>query len=291
MSRLCVSPALPPSSAQSRLAAWRGLERRSRDRQGWSRPSLKIASLTAPSLVLLQFVFLALSSVTPLGAQAEPRAVLELFTSQGCASCPAADKLAGEMAQDPSIIVLTLPVPYWDYLGWKDTLALKGHTRRQRAYATARGDRQVYTPQVVVNGLAHALGSDRTAIQQAIAKSRKQGQALTLPVKLTATREAVIVELPAAVNAIRQAEVWLCPMARTVTVEIGRGENRGRSVTYSNVVRNWVKVGTWAGQPVTFKLPRQDWDNGAMDAVAVLVQHSPDGAPRAMIGAAVASLP
>jgi len=92
-------------------------------------------------------------------ASAEPRAVVELFTSQGCSSCPAADKLLGELSRDPSLMTMSLAVDYWDYLGWKDTLALHGHSDRQRAYAEGRGDREVYTPQVVVNGVAHALGS------------------------------------------------------------------------------------------------------------------------------------
>src|SRR5689334_25389100 len=95
----------------------------------------------------------AMAIVRP--AHADPRAVIELFTSQGCSSCPAADKLLGQLREDPSVLALSLPVDYWDYLGWKDTLALHGHTVRQQAYAQARGDREVYTPQVVVNGVVH----------------------------------------------------------------------------------------------------------------------------------------
>src|SRR5471032_3419065 len=91
-------------------------------------------------------------------ALADPRAVVELFTSQGCSSCPAADKIIGELAKDPSIVALSMPIDYWDYLGWKDTLALHGHSDRERAYADTRGDREVYTPQVVVNGIVHVLG-------------------------------------------------------------------------------------------------------------------------------------
>src|SRR5262245_21340883 len=92
------------------------------------------------------------ASVAPhSSAQGEPRALLELFTSQGCSSCPAADKLLAELAADPSFVVMSLSVDYWDYLGWRDTLALAGHSRRERAYARTRGDGQVYTPQVIVN--------------------------------------------------------------------------------------------------------------------------------------------
>src|SRR6266436_5087035 len=94
-------------------------------------------------------------------AQAEPRAVVELFTSQGCSSCPPADKLLSELAADPSLVAISVPIDYWDYLGWKDTLADHRNTARQKAYAHTRGDGQVYTPQVVVNGSLHALGSDK----------------------------------------------------------------------------------------------------------------------------------
>src|SRR5437868_2138610 len=115
--------------------------------------------------VALSVATIASAMLTAAVVTAEPRGVIELFTSQGCSSCPPADKLAGELARDPSLIVLSLPVDYWDYLGWKDTLALPGHTNRQRAYSKARGDREAYTPQVVVNGVMHVLGSYKTAIE------------------------------------------------------------------------------------------------------------------------------
>src|ERR1700674_199157 len=87
-----------------------------------------------------------------------PRALLELFTSQGCSSCPAADKLLGELAADPSLVPISVPIDYWDYLGWKDTLADPRNTARQKAYAHVRDDGQVYTPQGVVNGSLQVLG-------------------------------------------------------------------------------------------------------------------------------------
>src|SRR5579872_5814896 len=130
----------------------------------------------------------ALVCTAPLAQPAfagDPRAVIELFTSQGCSSCPTADKLMGELSRDPSLVTLSLPVDYWDYLGWKDTLALHGHSSREQAYANSRGDREVYTPQVVVNGVAPVLGSDKIAIDEAIAKTRKSAAPLTLPVTMT----------------------------------------------------------------------------------------------------------
>src|SRR5207237_1565846 len=101
-------------------------------------------------------------------AHADPRAVVELFTSQGCSSCPPADQIIGELAKDPSVIALSLPIDYWDYLGWKDTLADSRFTARQKAYSNMRGEREVYTPQVVVNGSAHVIVSDRARIESAI---------------------------------------------------------------------------------------------------------------------------
>ena len=169
-------------------------------------------------------------------AQAEPRAVVELFTSQGCSSCPAADKLLGELAADPSLVAISVPIDYWDYLGWKDTLADPRNTARQKAYAHARGDGQVYTPQVVVNGSLHALGSDKAAIEHAIAKSRKLGAMSLPPVTLAVADGRLNVAVPDGADEPRGgAEVWLCGLAKAVTVAIGRGENKGRTITYHNV--------------------------------------------------------
>src|ERR1700761_4768947 len=110
----------------------------------------------------------AIVAIIRPAAAAEPRAVVELFTSQGCSSCPPADKVIGELAKDPSVIALSMPIDYWDYLGWKDTLADSGFSARQKAYSKARGDREVYPPQAIINGSAHVVGSDRDGIENAI---------------------------------------------------------------------------------------------------------------------------
>ena len=117
-----------------------------------------------------------------LAVAGEPRALIELFTSQGCSSCPPADKLLGELAADPSLVVVSLPIDYWVYLGWKDTLASPGHAARQRAYARMRGDREVYTPQIVVNGTTHVVGSDRSAVEHAIAQTDHNAAVMSMPV-------------------------------------------------------------------------------------------------------------
>src|ERR1700736_43323 len=117
-------------------------------------------------------------------AHADPRAVVELFTSQGCSSCPPADKIIGELAKDPSVIALSMPIDYWDYLGWKDTLADARFSARQKAYSQVRGDRDVYTPQVVVNGSVHVIGSDRAGIESAICNTKKADGVMSVAVTM-----------------------------------------------------------------------------------------------------------
>ena len=235
----------------------------------------------APSIA-----FACIAVFSSVSAQAEPRAVIELFTSQGCSSCPAADKLIGEYARDPSVIALSLAVDYWDYLGWKDTLAMSGHSNRQRAYAKGRGDRQVYTPQAVVDGAVHALGSDKAAIERAIRQAGDQSAVLKLPVTVERTGDKLTVTVAASENEKGQAEVWLCPITRSVPVTIGRGENSGQTITYSNVVRRWIKLGDWTGKAETFSVPVADFQNGSIDGAAVLVQSGVTSAPKVMLGAA-----
>ena len=242
---------------------------------------------------------LVCTSLTAPAMAGEPRAVIELFTSQGCSSCPAADKVIGELAHDPSLLTMSLPVDYWDYLGWKDTLALHGHTERQRAYANARGDREVYTPQVVVNGIVHVLGSDKAAIEKAIAQTSASAAPLKVPVTIAIADGKVTVNVPAAEgeqnSGQNSGEVWLCPITGKSPVAIGRGENRGRTLTYTNVVRRWVKLGDWSGKAASFSLPVSELPGAEyslkdIDRIAVIVQSGADTKPGLMLGAATASL-
>ncbi|MBI3703527.1 MAG: DUF1223 domain-containing protein [Rhizobiales bacterium] len=225
----------------------------------------------------------------------EQRAVIELFTSQGCSSCPPADKLLGELGRDPSLLTMSLAVDYWDYLGWKDTFALHGHSVRQRAYAIARGESGVATPQAVINGLIAVNGSDKAAIEAAIAKTRASAAPLTLPVTMIVANGKVTVAVPAAKDEHRDGEVWLCPITSKAPVTIGRGENHDRTLTYHNVVRRWVKLGDWRGQAASFSVPLADLSNGDyslrdIDHLAVVVQSGVAAKPGLMLGAATASL-
>ncbi len=239
------------------------------------------------------FLIAALLIATYGIARAEPRALLELFTSQGCSSCPAADKLLGELASDPSIVALSVPIDYWDYLGWKDTLANAAHSARQRAYARVRGDRQVYTPQIVVDGAMHVLGSDRAAIERMIAQTAQKPSVMSLPVLLAASGGNLAITVKAKDGDHTAGEVWLCPLARAVTVAIGRGENRGRTITYHNVVRRWLKLGDWAATDATWTVPISEIkgdEPDAADAAAVMVQEGTHDKPGIILGAAVTPL-
>ena len=224
-------------------------------------------------------------------AHAEPKAVVELFTSQGCSSCPPADKVLGELAKDPSVIALSLPIDYWDYLGWKDTLADSRFSARQKAYSYMRGDRDVYTPQVVVNGAAHVIGSDRTRIEGAIKDTGKTGGVMSVPVTMTLSGKQLTVSVAAGKETTpAQGEVWLCSVSKAVPISISRGENRGREVIYHNVVRNILKVGEWNGSSESWTVPLDSVMRDGIDAAAVLVQDGSRDKPGPMLGAAFTSL-
>jgi hypothetical protein len=223
-------------------------------------------------------------------ANAEPRAVVELFTSQGCSSCPPADALLGKLAHDPNVIALTLAIDYWDYIGWKDTLAIPGHTNRQKAYSKMRGDRGVYTPQVIVNGSTQALGSDQADIERAIGQSHRASATLSVPVSIKVADGRLTVDAPASKGTDEHAEVWLCPVSSAVPVAIGRGENHGRTITYHNAVRRWIRLGEWNGAAASWSISLKDLKNEGADKAAVLLQSGSASRPGPMLGAAMTAL-
>lgn len=223
-------------------------------------------------------------------ANAEPRAVVELFTSQGCSSCPPADALLGKLAHDPNVIALTLAIDYWDYIGWKDTLAIPGHANRQKAYSKMRGDRGVYTPQVIVNGSTQALGSDQAEIERAIGQSHHASATLSVPVSIKVADGRLTVDAPAGKGTDEHAEVWLCPVSSAVPVAIGRGENHGRTITYHNAVRRWIRLGEWNGAAASWSISLKDLKSEGADKAAVLLQSGSATRPGPMLGAAMTAL-
>lgn len=231
----------------------------------------------------------ATGQAEPSKATAQQKVVVELFTSQGCASCPPADALLAELAKDPQVVALSLAVDYWDYIGWKDTLALHGHSLRQKAYAEMRPDRKVYTPQVVVDGQFAAKGSDRAAVHRAVLAARGATAQPKIPLDVARAADAIEVRIGAVEEPV-SAIVWACPVSTSQQVAIGRGENGGRNATYSNVVRGWVRLGTWDGRSLNLQAPFADLRRDGVDAVAVLVQAGAADAPGRILGAAMVPL-
>jgi len=225
-------------------------------------------------------------------AHADPRAVVELFTSQGCSSCPPADKILGELAKDPSVIAMSMPIDYWDYLGWKDTLADSRFSARQKAYSQVRGDREVYTPQAVINGSVHVIGSDRAGIENAIDATKKTEGVMSVPVTMTQSGKEINVSVAASSKgpAAMHGEVWICSISKAVPISIGRGENGGRQVTYHNVVRNLLKVGDWNGTAGHWTVPLENVSREGVDGAVVYVQDGSRDKPGAMFGAAFTPL-
>ena len=220
-------------------------------------------------------------------ATAGPKAVIELFTSQGCASCPPADALLGRLAKEEDVIAVSMPVTIWDYLGWPDTLALPDLTRRQIAYSESRGDREVYTPQVIVSGREAVVGSDRSSIEAVIRDQNAAKPALPLPVDIVQRGGVLVVEIGAAdgLDADR-ATVWLLHIARELSVPIGRGENRGRNITYHNVVREMRPIGVWKGRPKVIEIPLSDVEQDPNAGCIVIVQPDAPEGPGPILGAA-----
>jgi len=237
--------------------------------------SLHKLALAGASLCLgaLTLAF-AQSGAAAAGKAEASKPVLELFTSQGCNSCPPADALLGDIARESGVIALSLPVDYWDYLGWKDTLANSQYSSRQRAYAAARRDGQVYTPQMVVNGTAHVVGSDRTAIERAIRETRAGRLARDVGLRIWSEGDTLVIEAGAAASPQGKPSgtVWLALVAKQVPVAIKRGENADKVVVYHNVVRSLSPVGKWSGEAITLRLPKRDLMRYGADGCAALLQ-------------------
>ena len=213
------------------------------------------------------------------GAQRRP-AVLELYTSEGCSSCPPAETVVGELAQRPDVLALAFHVDYWDDLGWRDRFGLPESARRQRIYAKALGLSSVYTPQAIIDGQADILGSDSRAIDRRL-NEKRSGIALGVAVQAGEVQIDVGV-LDRAVP----SDVVLVAYRRSAVTAIGRGENSGRTLTEFNIVRAIRTLGSWDGRRQQYRASLESLPGDATD-VAVLVQPPGQGA---IIGAAMCAL-
>lgn len=179
--------------------------------------------------------------------------VVELFSSQGCNSCPPGDKLLTELRDRPGVLALTFHVDYWDYLGWKDTLGSAEFSQRQYDYAKARGDMDVFTPQMIVNGEKQMVGSQRSEVFAVLAQSRKP--AWPVSVEMSDNGKEIVIALGAAAEG-GDATLWVMPVLDNTTVKIEKGEMAGRTISYSNVVRKLIPAAMWTGAATTVSLPK-----------------------------------
>ena len=238
------------------------------------------------SLAFLTVVFAALGvSVGAAGdvvVRSEPKAVVELFTSQGCSSCVSADAYFAELAERDDLVAISLHVDYWDYLGWRDTLGDPANTARQRDYAAVRGTRRIYTPQITVNGRSDHVGSDRATVEAAIARS-------ALPVPIMIRQGNGTLEIEVAARPLPRpwpATIRLVLLTSEAVVKIERGENAGATIDYYNVVREMRPIGMWDGDSVKITLPEDEIMADGVDACAILVQEDLPNGPGAILGAA-----
>lgn len=201
--------------------------------------------------------------------------VIELFTSQGCNSCPPANALVGELAKREGILVLSWNVEYWDYLGWKDTLALPGNSDRQRAYNRQMGRPGVYTPEIVIQGAYQVPGSNRTAVEDKIDQVRVEARN-HLNISVDEAPESLTVRVAANVEGDHEkpCDVSLVKYKRTTTVPVHAGENKGANLTYTNVVTGVESLGVWQGGVVELQL---DKDSLSQQGNAILVQEGKGG--------------
>lgn len=210
-----------------------------------------------------------------------PKAVLELFTSQGCSSCPKADALLEQMSKSPDYIALAYHVDYWDYIGWPDTFGAKANSDRQRDYAESWGSGRIFTPQLIVNGVKGVVASRKNEVEGAV-----DGTGLHLPVKLTATEDALEVSIEGN-DGMEEAVVWLITFIDRAEVKIERGENQGKQIAYTQIVTGRQAVGMW--DPDTgaeFKLPLTKVLTETSNGAVVMVQQERDGLPGRILGAA-----
>jgi hypothetical protein len=230
-------------------------------------------SIKRAALLALIFMGLELGLAGNLQAQSSsPRgsAVVELYTSQGCSSCPPADALLGELSQMPSVLALSFHVDYWDSLGWRDHFALPMARERQRGYVETLGLSSAFTPQVVVDGRSSFVGSDKPRILAAIAEPRN-----TIPIIVEVTRGELTVTMPERQDRERY-DVNLIAYLPQAATSIGRGENSGRTLREFNIVRQFRLLGVWNGHESVFRAP-VDTFPGDATRVAVLLQRVQQG--------------
>ena len=217
---------------------------------------------------------LCLCVVSAESGPAKRPVLVELYTSQGCSSCVPADGLLAKLTKRPDVIPMSLSVTYWDMLGWKDTLASDVNTRRQKSYAAQMGHGAVYTPQIIVNGVSDVVGSREQAVDAAIDAHAHDGDTDDVPLWMKETTQELNIAISGSADHTPRppATVWMFHLRDSATVNIGAGENEGRTMTYHNVVSDLKAVGQWTGDPLIIDVPRAALEGIPHDTLVVTVQ-------------------
>ncbi len=245
------------------------------------------------SVSLLLWAILYGASLSAAQAQDDRvfKGVVELFTSQGCVSCPPADRAFEALANQPDIVALAYHVDYWNYRGWVDTLGSPDNTARQYAYAKSFARSGVYTPQAVLNGQMQMKGTDSQALFGQMDRLRTSGKGLTVKVNAAIHGDALSINIGKGQG---QADVVVAYFKRRKDVDVLKGQNKGQRITYFNSVTDLQSVGLWRGDDMNISLPAKVLRTDGCDGVAVLLQSStPTGEPSQILGATMvmSSLP
>jgi hypothetical protein len=217
--------------------------------------------------------------------ESRPIGVIELFTSQGCSSCPKADAAFSKIADAGDVVTISYHIDYWNYLGWQDTLGAKENTDRQYAYAKTLGNNNVFTPQIVLNGQQDAKSSNPAVIMANLKRMNDTGNGVPVDVDADLTKDEMTITVGAGAG---RADVVMAYFKKMTTVEIARGENLGKKITYRNAVTKLETVGMWDGKAMTIKLPAALLSKKSQDGCAILLQsHDKNGNPGRIYGAAM----
>ena len=242
-----------------------------------------LRSILAGAVILLQ-----VPAVNAIEVK-QPMAVVELFTSQGCHSCPVADALIGEFAKDNDILGLSWHVDYWDYLGWKDTFGSKENTQRQHRYARSLQERQVYTPQVIINGRTHTSGARRTEIHNIIKYFDQDDKGMLVPVNVDLSGESLKISVDMNASA-KDATLYMVFFSNKEQVKIERGENGGKTIDYHHVVREIQPLGMVKTDGLQMDYPLVEMKRSGADSCALILQKTNRaGDPAEIIGATLIS--
>lgn len=238
----------------------------------------------------LTFV-LALAGYANAGQPQAPHpVVIELFTSQGCSDCPAADRIVAELAKRKDVLALSLPITYWDMLGWKDTFATEANTYRQKSYAKTMNRSGIYTPQLIVDGKIDVVGNQRDRVMSAIS-SRQTQIAGEQPVNLTLgiASGRVEIAIPASARGKEKplATIWVMRTLSNASVNVQQGENKNHKLSYANLVRELHRAGEWTGEAMKLDVPITT-GKSKHDGVAVVLQSRDYGE---VVAAAMIKLP